>query len=609
MDRNCSLEQHLKEKYILPDDQIRKIVEEISKRFLPHFNQKFKSAYQSKAKFLEKYNHWLKGEFIVNLESSEKSSNSSLNTSRGRPEKPFEECSERAKRYKIQVLRDMNSQKLIDASASPVSKLTDTGFDVDATLAIITQAKLSKYQYEIIRKATKDIGHNIFPSYEKLIEAKKKCYPKNINVTETAAKVSLQDLLDHTSTRLLETKTEDDIKELEEEDLILHTKWGCDGASGQSEYMQTFSQSAMDISDSNLFMTSIVPLNMTLADNKLKSIWKNSRPSSTRYCRALKFEFRKETHDLIREEKIRVENEIKHLCETEINMHGRSFKVRHILYFTMIDGKVAQAVTNTTSASNCVVCGAKPSEMNIITKLQNRPLNEEAIKMGMSVLHARIRFMEYILHLSYKLGFKLWRTSKENRPIKEETKKRIQNQFREKLGIQVDIVKQGMGTTNNGNTSRRFFGNPTVTAEITQIDETFIKRLAVILEIISCNFDVDAKKFGMYAHETAQLAVSLYPWYHMPSTVHKILIHGREIIESAALPIGSLSEEAQESRNKDYKYYRLHNTRKFSRLVTNEDVFHNILISSDPYISHRRPEPKTKSLPLSEEAKTLLKER
>lgn len=67
----------------------------------------------------------------------------------------------------------------------------------------------------------------------------------------------------------------------------------------------------------------------------------------------------------------------------------------------------------------------------------------------------------------------------------------------------------------------------------------------------------------------------------MPSTVHKILIYGKEIIESAALSIGSLSKEAQESRNKDYKYYRLHHTKKSSRLTTNEDVFHNILILSD----------------------------
>jgi len=268
----------------------------------------------------------------------------------------------------------------------------------------------------------------------------------------------------------------------------------------------------------------------------------------------LKFEFIKETPDIIRDEKIRVENEIKDLRETEINLCGQIFKVQHILYFTMIDGKVAQAVINTVSSSNCIICGVKPLEINNIPGLLNRPSNEKVLKLEMSTLHARIRFMEYILHLSYNISFKSWRTSETTRPIKKEIKKRIQNQFKERVGIQVNIVKQRTGTANNGNTSRRFFGNPIVTAEIIQIDEIFIKRLAVILETICCNFAVDAKKFGIYAREAANLTISLYPWYNMPSTFHKILIHRKEIIESAALP-GSLSEEAQESRNKDYKDY------------------------------------------------------
>lgn len=36
----------------------------------------------------------------------------------------------------------------------------------------------------------------------------------------------------------------------------------------------------------------------------------------------------------------------------------------HELFLTMIDGKVCQALTLTSSPSNCVICGAKPSEMN-----------------------------------------------------------------------------------------------------------------------------------------------------------------------------------------------------------------------------------------------------
>jgi len=63
---------------------------------------------------------------------------------------------------------------------------------------------------------------------------------------------------------------------------------------------------------------------------------------------------------------------------------------------------------------------------------------------------------------------------------------------------------------------------------------------------------IDADKFDKYASETAKLYVDLYSWYYMPASVHKILIHGKNIIESFLFPIGDLSKEAQEARNKDF---------------------------------------------------------
>ena len=45
---------------------------------------------------------------------------------------------------------------------------------------------------------------------------------------------------------------------------------------------------------------------------------------------------------------------------------------------------------------------------------------------------------------------------------------------------------------------------------------------------------------------------------------------------------------AQESRNKEYQKFRLHHARKCSQSVTNEDVFHTLLYTSDPYISSHR---------------------
>lgn len=109
-DRNTSPEQFLHENYSLQDDQILKIISEIKKRFLPHFNQRFKSVHRIKTKFLEKYSHWMEGMFEVNLCNNLKRQKESFsNSSGGRPKKNFEECCDRAKRYRIGELRNTYS--------------------------------------------------------------------------------------------------------------------------------------------------------------------------------------------------------------------------------------------------------------------------------------------------------------------------------------------------------------------------------------------------------------------------------------------------------------------------------------------------------------------
>ena len=90
----------------------------------------------------------------------------------------------------------------------------------------------------------------------------------------------------------------------------------------------------------------------------------------------------------------------------------------------------------------------------------------------------------------------------------------------------------------------------------------------------------------MYCMQTVEIYVALYPWFYMPSSVHKILIHGAVIINHASFPIGMMSEAAQESRNKDLRNFREQHTRKNSKKKNiMEDLMHSLLLSSDPLIS------------------------
>ena len=83
-------------------------------------------------------------------------------------------------------------------------------------LALLVNAKLSRHQYNLIRKSDPER----FPSYTLLQLEKMKCYPnsESIKITSTSADVKLQALLDHTVERLL-TVQETVLNILEDKDL------------------------------------------------------------------------------------------------------------------------------------------------------------------------------------------------------------------------------------------------------------------------------------------------------------------------------------------------------------------------------------------------------
>lgn len=119
----------------------------------------------------------------------------------------------------------------------------------------------------------------------------------------------------------------------------------------------------------------------------------------------------------------------------------------------------------------------------------------------------------------------------------------IQKEFKSQLELLVDHSKPGYGSINDDNTARRFFENSSMSTSITGLDVNLINRFHVILQT-SSGYEINVDKFQDFAIKTARIFVQKYPWYYMPTTIHKLLIHGPQIISSALLPIGELSEEA-----------------------------------------------------------------
>lgn len=601
-----------------------------------HFKSEFKTKWlsvgRSEKRFLDKYNKWL--DTIISFKRYEPCNQSK----RGRPTIPFVESNERTKRKKTEELRkstpiaelsyatqmgfratgNTEASKLLKEittsspqRASKYKKAYKTSLQKEPckmsgedALALLVDAKLSRHQYSIIRQSNPDR----FPSYKVLQAEKKKCYPNDIKVNETSAQVPLQALLNHTVERLI-TVQENVLSLLSNEELgklQLMTKWGFDGSSGHSSYKQAFHGS--QASDSAVFITSIVPLRLVCDPDgrNQKIVWQNPRPSSTRYCRPLKIAFMKESSEVSVAEKNRVDTEIQQLQNSELNFHGRFISVSHKMIFAMIDGKICNALTKTTSTQKCYICGATSKDFNDIDTMITRPISTQNLQFGISVLHGWIRFFECLLHISYKLPIQKWQARGDEKLIVAETKKYIQTKFREKTGLLVDFPKPGFGNSNDGNTSRRFFSNPEISAEITKLDVELIKKMHNILIVVSCGHSINLDRFREYTRDTARHFVNLYGWYRMPPTLHKFFIHGADIISSALLPIGQLTEEAQEARNKDFKNYREQYSRKCNREKSNEDIFNLFLLTSDPILTSKRKESKKSIKKIPKEALDML---
>lgn len=96
----------------------------------------------------------------------------------------------------------------------------------------------------------------------------------------------------------------------------------------------------------------------------------------------------------------------------------------------MEDGKVWNAEAGTKSKNRCYISGAISKDFNKILDIQNE-IKTEAVKFGFLIIHARIRFFESILYLTYKSNIgrgryrEIYREedrSRENIELKKNTK-------------------------------------------------------------------------------------------------------------------------------------------------------------------------------------------
>ena len=556
---------------------------------------------------------------------------------RGRPMKNFNESSERSKRRKLhetemqfnrscEIILRSSSRCLVSAGHTEVAKIvaqlakdptsiaqlsqSDTTLKKtpEEALGLLVDADLSKRRYQMIRNASPDV----FPPYNDVRAAKEECYPTGIVVQQESVSVPLQNLISHTNRRLMmyldPVLSKLPLEQLQH--LTVRFKYGCDGSGDHSLFKLKSRLAATR--DDNILLFSLCPVRVVNKDENGNEIvvWRNPTPNSSRFCRPIRLLFKKEEADLVRQQITSLDAEIEALQPTEVKLSmNKVIKAKTTMHLTMIDGKICSILLDVSSYARCNICLASPSEMNNLEELEGRPINDTALGLGAPVMHARVRFMECVVNIGVRQDIETWAVRGEFNQIV--TKARLfmmQDEF-VKEGLYIDMVKSGGngGSTNDGNTARRFFEDPARAARITGVDEELIRRFSVILDAINSGFELDLEKLEAYCRETRELYVKLYSWFYMPSAVHKILFHLKDILAAGVCPAGEMSEECQESRHKDMRMYRRAFTRKISWEKCNLDLFNRLLLSSDPLTSLGRQRVQKKSQPIRQEVILLLK--
>lgn len=286
--------------------------------------------YLIKGQFEKKYKRFLCNDFQVEFKSPSNSTDLSPKIkSKGRPRLSYEESSERSKRRQINKIRSIFCQEELQRAAEHrhnkqvfvslkkkkdnQEKEKEDEYFSNTVLAMYMDLDLTKSKYNTLRFYNeKLLGDKNYPSYPKILSAKTQCYPENIHVTDNGASVELQSLLDHTVRRLISSLDSKVLGALQNKLLVLHSKWGMDGASSQQVLKQNKAKDInkealsskiiidkdasisnvideeLNRSDHSVYIISFVPLELK-SDNEI--IWVNDRPSSVRFCRPIKFEF------------------------------------------------------------------------------------------------------------------------------------------------------------------------------------------------------------------------------------------------------------------------------------------------------------------------------
>ena len=209
------------------------------------------------------------------------------------------------------------------------------------------------------------------------------------------------------------------------------------------------------------------------------------------------------------------------------------------------------------------------------------------LNLGIAPLHILLRSMEFCFYLAITL--KVGKCTQKS-PEFLAQKKEFKQKFREELNLRLFEVDKDFGSSNVGNSCRKFFKEAEKTSEILDLPVEIIEAFHGLNTIISTTHELsnlsEFKELSNFL--LTMLTIEPFSQKQLIPTVHRALCHFEAYyrhFEFLQLPFGSLSESALEARNKYTHRFRENLCFKGTLKKNLRDLGIRSLLASDPLIS------------------------
>lgn len=244
-------------------------------------------------------------------------------------------------------------------------------------------------------------------------------------------------------------------------------------------------------------------------------LYVNPNPQSDMFCRVRSMCWTKETDIITREMFDDFFKEIEDINHDPIIIEVQAMKLRVKVkgIYSMIDGKVANAIVGNRNTHACPMC-----------------VKEADPRVGPSYFHSMLNMTEWIMRNAAKKAVP--NNPALTHPEVVAEARRQADQLEKHFNLNINRPKiGGSGSSNTGNMARRLLDQPEVFANVLHINVELVKNLRLISRLALSSRKLDPEKLRQLYDRIEEQILDEFPFVkRLPPCIHKYK-HLPEVVE------------------------------------------------------------------------------